>query len=48
MALVEPRLLESLQQQQYHNQHHPQAMLDKEQCQLDQSIQEILDHKDVS
>ena len=47
MALVEPRLLESFQQQQHHHQHHPHAMLDKELCQLDQSMQEILDCKDV-
>ena len=50
MALIETRLLESLQQQQQqscHN-HQPQGMLEEKICQLDQAMQHILDRKDVS
>ena len=49
MALVEPRLLESLQQQHQscHN-HQPQGMLEDKLCQLDQAMQHILDRKDIS
>ena len=49
MALVEPRLLESLQQQQQScHDHRPQGMLEEKLCQLDQSMQHILDRQDVS
>ena len=53
MALIEPRLLESLQQQQQQHQpschdHRPQGMLEEKLCQLDQAMQHILDRKDVS
>ena len=49
MALIEPRLLESLQQQQQScHDHQPQGMLEEKLCQLDQAMQHILDRKDVS
>ena len=49
MALVEPRLLESLQQQQQScHDHRPQGMLEEKLCQLDQAMQHILNRKDVS
>ena len=51
MALIEPRLLESLQQQQQQlscHDHQPQGMLEEKLCQLDQAMQQILDRKDVS
>ena len=50
MALVEPRLLESLQQQQQQSchDHRPQGMLEEKMCQLDQAMQHILNRKDVS
>ena len=51
MALIEPRLLESLQQQQQQqscHDHQPQGMLEEKLCQLDQAMQHILDRKDVS
>ena len=51
MALVEPCLLESLQQQQQQqscHDHQPQDMLEQKLCQLDQAMQHILDRKDVS
>ena len=50
MALVEPRLLESLQQQQQQSchDHRPQSMLEEKMCQLDQAMQHVLDRKDVS
>ena len=50
MALVEPRLLESLQQQQHQSchDHRPQGMLEDKLCQLDQAMQHVLDRKDVS
>ena len=47
MALIEPRLLESLQQQQQQqscHDHQPQGMLEEKLCQLDQAMQQIL-HK---
>ena len=50
MALIEPHLLESLQQQpkwSCHS-HQPQCMLEENLCQLDQVMQQILDRKDVS
>ena len=50
MALIEPHLLESLQQQQQQSchDHQPQGMLEEKLCQLDQAMQHILDRKDVS
>ena len=50
MALIEPCLLESLQQQQQQSchDHQPQGMLEEKLCQLDQAMQHILDRKDVS
>ena len=49
MALIEPRLLESLQQQQQScHDHQPQGMLEEKLCKLDQAMQHILDRKDVS
>ena len=49
MALIEPHLLESLQQQQQScHDHQPQGMLEEKLCQLDQAMQHILDRKDVS
>ena len=49
MALIEPRLLESLQQQQQScHDHQPQGMLEEKLCQLDQAMQHILDRNDVS
>ena len=50
MALIEPHLLESLQQQQQQSchDHQPQGMLEEKICQLDQAMQHILDRKDVS
>ena len=48
MALIEPCLLESLQQQQSCHDHQPQGMLEEKLCQLDQAMQHILDRKDVS
>ena len=49
MALVEPRLLESLQQQQQScHDHQPQDMLEQKLCQLDQAMQQILERKDIS
>ena len=49
MALVEPRLLESLQQQHKPcHDHQPQGMLEDKLCQLDEAMQHILDRKDVS
>ena len=50
MALIEPRLLESLQQQQQQSchDHQPQSMLEQKLCQLDQAMQQVLDRKDVS
>ena len=49
MALVEPRLLENLQQHQIHQPHHqPHAMLDSKLCELDQAMQDILNQKEVS
>ena len=52
MALVEPRLLDSLQKQQQHHEntchHQPQAMLDNKLCDLDQSMQDILGQKNLS
>ena len=51
MALVEPHLLESLQQQQQDqscHDHQPQGMLEDKLCQLDQAMQHILDRKDVT
>ena len=45
MALVEPRLLASLQQQKYHN--HQPNILEQELCRLDQAMQDVLDRKDV-
>ena len=51
MALIEPRLLESLQQQhqqQSCHDHQAQGMLEEKLCQLDQAMQQILDRKDVS
>ena len=50
MALVEPRLLESLQQQQQQSchDHQPRDMLEQNICQLDQAMQQILERKDIS
>ena len=49
MALVEPRLLENLQQlQQHHPSHHPNAMLDNKLDELDTAMQDILNRKGVS
>ena len=49
MALIEPHLLESLQQQQQScHDNQPQGMLEEKLCQLDQAMQHILDRKDVS
>ena len=45
MALIEPHLLESLQQQQSCHDHQPQGMLEEKLCQLDQAMQHILDRK---
>lgn len=46
MALVEPRLLESLQSQHQHH-HQPRDMLDNKLCELDQAMQDILNQKEV-
>ena len=46
MALVEPRLLASLQQQKQDH-HQPQSILQQELCRLDQAMQDILDRKNV-
>ena len=52
MALIEPHLLKSLQQQQQDqppcHDHRPQGMLEEKLCQLDQPMQHILDRKDIS
>ena len=48
MALVEPRLLNSLQKQQHSHDYQPQGMLKNELCRLDQAMQEVLDRKDVT
>ena len=51
MALVEPHLLESLQQQQQQlscHDHQPQGILQEKLCQLDQAMQHILKRKDIS
>ena len=45
MALVEPRLLASLQHQKCHE--HQSSILEKELCRLDQAMQDVLDRKDV-